>query len=222
MLFKGLIGGDQRILSAPLVNQFEALVLKPTTDTILERPLGVVLDGIDEPFGPDLLELLSNDVADMNPSIKIFLTSHMIPEMGDLQQKSHVRYMTLDITAKDILDEIGTFIAHCLRQVADRHELPSDWPGEELARAVQSRAGGLFIWVAAICDHLFDSPDPTAELRVLVSRSTLPSTSAEHKMDHPYLAILQNGHWGNQALVDEYHRLMGASGHKASIELGCS
>ncbi|KAB5589406.1 hypothetical protein CTheo_7146 [Ceratobasidium theobromae] len=203
------IDSDRSLTSAPISRQFDQLILQPCQNLQIDRTLVIVLDALDEGCDPELLRILCNDVSRLPSFFRLVLTSRMHPEIGDLRRKSHVQSIELDIDAKENMDDIAVFIPHRLKQVADRHELDDDWPGKKLASLFEARAGGLFLWVATICDFLCTRSDPTAELQKLVSVSSGSNVSAEAKMDRLYTTILQACDWTDEAFVEGYQRLMG-------------
>ncbi|KAB5589408.1 hypothetical protein CTheo_7148 [Ceratobasidium theobromae] len=204
------IKADRGLSYAPISRQFDELVMTASQGISIEHPLVIVLDALDEGCNEELLQILCNDASRLPPYFRLLLTSRMYPELGDLRLKPHVRSMELDIHAQDNIRDISVFVPHRLKQVAERHELEENWPGEQLASLFEARAGGLFLWVATICDFLCTRSNPTTELQKLLSASPMSNTSAEVKMDQLYITILHACDWTDEAFADEYQQLMGA------------
>ncbi|KAB5591451.1 hypothetical protein CTheo_5096 [Ceratobasidium theobromae] len=204
-----VIEADRGLPYAPISRQFEELVLQQTQNLPIEHTLVVILDALDEGCNDDLLRILCSDVSRLPSWLRLVLTSRMYHELGDLPLKPHVRLIELDIDGQENMGDIAIFIPYRLKQVAERHELEDDWPGEQLALLFEARAGGLFLWVATICDFLCTRTDPTAELQKLLSISSL-NTSAEAKMDRLYTTILQACDWTDEEFAEGYQRLVGA------------
>jgi hypothetical protein len=202
---------DKSLAGAPISRQFEELVLRPSGGLPIDGPLVILLDALDEGCNSELLQILCDDVCRLPTCFRLFITSRMSPELEDLHQSSHVRSMELDTHGQDNMSDIALFVPHRLKQVAKRHRLGDDWPGQGLTKSFETRAEGLFLWVATICDYLYTRSDPTEELRKLISAPSLSITSAESKMDQLYVTILQACDWSDDAFVRDYQRLMGSA-----------
>jgi hypothetical protein len=205
------IENDRGLPLAPLSRQFEELILKPCQGCPVPGPLVIVIDALDEGWDEDMLEILRDRAANLPGSFRIFLTSRMRPELASLCQKAHVRSVNLDIEAPTNMQDIALFIPYRLKRVADHRGLGDDWPGEELRRKFEARAGGLFIWVTTLCDYLQSRADPTWELNKLLSASGLTATSAEAKMNKLYATILASYDWDDERFVAGYHWVMGTA-----------
>lgn len=210
-----VIEGDEGIVCAPMSRQFDQLLLQPCRVIPNQQPWVIVLDALDEGCNADLLRILCNEVGKLPPCFRFFITSRTYPELERLRQLPHVRSIGLDVHGQDNMNDIAVFIPHRLKMVAQHHELDEGWPGRDLVRAFETRAEGLFLWVATICDYLCTRYDPTEELRQLVSLSTstptTPASSPEAKMDELYIKILQTCDWTDDAFLQGYQRLMGAA-----------
>lgn len=204
------IEADRSLAYAPISKQFEELVLRSSKDLSIERPMVVVLDALDEGCNAELLQILSNDASQLPPCFRLILTSRSLPEIEDLRQKSHVRSLELDLNAQDNMRDIALFVPHRLKQVAERHGLGGEWPGEQLTSLFEEKVGGLFLLVATICNFISTRSDPTSELQNLVSVSPASDASPEAKMDQLYTTILHSCSWKDETFRNDYKRLMGA------------
>jgi hypothetical protein len=203
------IDNERGLPLAPISRQFEELVLKPSQDCAILGPLVIVIDALDEGWDEDMLKIFRDGASRLPGAFRIFLTSRMRPELDSLCRKAHVRLMSLDIDTPTNMHDIALFIPHRLKHVADDRNLGDDWPGEVLRSQFETRADGLFLWVATVCDYLRTRADPTRELDKLVSVPCIIATSAETQMDKLYATILESCNWDDEDFVAGYHQFMG-------------
>ncbi|KAG9120108.1 POC1 centriolar protein A, partial [Ceratobasidium sp. 392] len=205
------IEDDKSLPSAPLSRQFEELVLKPSQEVPPIGPLVVVIDALDEAWDKDLLVILRDYAPRLPNTFRIFLTSRMRPELDGLPRKPHVHWIDLDIGSQTNIQDISVFVPYKLQQLAEERDLGEGWPGEQLRTKFHSRAGGLFLWVAIVCDYLRDRDDPTRELDELLSAVDVPMGSAEAQMDRLYATILLGFDWSDASFVTGYRRVIGTA-----------
>ncbi|KAG9118729.1 hypothetical protein FRC07_006620, partial [Ceratobasidium sp. 392] len=202
---------DRSLPMAPLSRQFEELILIPLRNCPIIRPTVVLIDALDEAWSEDLLDILRDRTSELPGAIRIILTSRMRPELGSLLRQSHVIGMELNVGAQFNLDDIGIYAPYRLLQLAKKRGLGEDWPGDQLRTDFASRADGLFLWVATVCDFLYGRDDPTQELRKLVSSTGLSGNSAEDQMNRLYATILESFDWDDPNFTASYHRVMGTA-----------
>ncbi|KAG9081722.1 POC1 centriolar protein A, partial [Ceratobasidium sp. 392] len=202
---------DWSLPSAPIARQFEELVLKPFQKCRIAGPVVIVIDALDEAWDDCFVNILRRGARNLPSTFRLFLTSRMQPELASLCRQPHVTRINLDITTQPNLLDISKFVKHKLSQLIDERDLEDDWPGEDLTLRFVEKAGGLFQWVATVCDYLRHRDDPTWELNELVSRTDLSTTSAEARMDKLYATILGSFDWSDTSFVTSYRRVMGAA-----------
>ncbi|KAG9082824.1 POC1 centriolar protein A, partial [Ceratobasidium sp. UAMH 11750] len=205
------IKDDPTLPSAPISRQFEELVLKPCQQCPLAGPVVLVIDALDEAWNEDLLDILRDHAHKLPSTFRIFITSRMRPELDSLLRQPHVSEIELNIHAQPNLDDIALYAPHKLRQLADRLDLGSDWPGEKLRAEFIVKAGGLFLWVTIVCAYLHNRDDPAAELEQLLSTAKLLGNSAEDRMNKLYTRILESYDWTDPSFVAGYRRVMGTA-----------
>ncbi|QRV93105.1 hypothetical protein RhiJN_21123 [Ceratobasidium sp. AG-Ba] len=205
------IEDDTGLPFAPIATQFEKLILEPCQEYPFARPVMVVIDGLDEGWNEDLLEILRDRVCRLPSTFRILVTSRMQPELDSLCRRAHVRRINMDIGGEENIDDISEYSRHRLWKLADHRNLGDDWPGDELRARFVSKAGGLFLWVATVCDYLRSRGDPTKNLRELVERDRQSDTSAENRMDRLYATILESYDWTDEDFVASYNQVMGAA-----------
>ncbi|QRV92032.1 hypothetical protein RhiJN_20050 [Ceratobasidium sp. AG-Ba] len=202
---------DGSLPSAPIMNQFVELILKPCQKTSLTGPAVIVIDALDEAWDNRLLEILRDKAGQLPRMFRIFLTSRMRPELASLYDESHVRVVDLDIGDEANMGDMSLFVPHKLRALAKDMRLGDDWPGEALTLSLTERAGGLFQWIATVCEYLRQFSDPTSELTELLSSSDPAAATAEEKMDSLYALIIESFNWRDKVFVESYHIVMGTA-----------
>ncbi|QRV92036.1 hypothetical protein RhiJN_20054 [Ceratobasidium sp. AG-Ba] len=202
---------DCSLPSAPIMNQFVELILKPSQKTSLTQPVVIVIDALDEAWDNCLLEILRDKAGQLPRMFRIFLTSRMRPELASLCDQSHVRMVDLDIGDEANMSDMSLFVPYKLHALARDMILGDDWPGEALTISLTERAGGLFQWIATVCEYLRQFSDPTSELAELLSSSDPAAITAEEKMDRLYGLIIESFNWRDKVFVGGYHIVMGTA-----------
>ncbi|QRV97934.1 TPR-like protein [Ceratobasidium sp. AG-Ba] len=197
--------------SAPISNQFVKLVLEPSRNVSLAKPIVIVIDALDEAWDDRLLRILRDQACDLPSTFRIFLTSRMRPELGSLCTRPNVQTLELDVDDEANMSDISVFVPHKLRVLANDMGLGDDWPGQELTLKLVERAGGLFQWIATVCDYLRQFTNPTRKLTELLSSNDPASSSAEEKMDKLYATIIESFNWRDEDFIESYQILMGTA-----------
>ncbi|QRV88514.1 hypothetical protein RhiJN_16532 [Ceratobasidium sp. AG-Ba] len=204
-----LIEKDWSLPSAPISRQFTELVVQSCQGHSFDKPIVIVIDGLDEGWNDALIHALRDGVPDLPANFRIFLTSRMRPELDSLCRSEHVLWLELDIGTKDNMDDIALFIPHHLQRLAGDRNLGQDWPGKSLQKKFTAKAGGLFLWVVTVCDYLRTREDPTKELKKLLSATEPSGDTAETRMDKLYAVILNSFDWDDDGFIKSYRDLMG-------------
>ncbi|QRW07262.1 hypothetical protein RhiLY_06261 [Ceratobasidium sp. AG-Ba] len=166
---------------------------------------------LDDGWNEGLLDILRDRVCHLPSTFRILVTSRMQPELDSLCRRAHVRRMNLDIGEQENIDDISEYSRHRLWKLADHRNLGDDWPGDELRAQFISKAGGLFLWVATVCDYLRNRGDATKNLCVLLERDMQLDTSAESRMDSLYATILESYDWADEDFAACYSQVMGVA-----------
>lgn len=202
---------DQSITTAAPSRQFQKLILDLSRWYPTRRPVVIVIDALDEGYDIDLLQILQYEVPKLPGCFRIFITSRTDKAIvTSLSKQAHVQSRVIDIYEQTNLEDIAVYVKYKLGEVAKWGEMGNDWPGESLSNSLTTRAEGLFIWVATVCDYLCHVIDPTEQLASLVSNHSPTGRPAEAKMDELYLTILKTCNWDDEAFVKGYHMLVGA------------
>ncbi|KAG8718948.1 POC1 centriolar protein A [Ceratobasidium sp. 395] len=205
------IEADRSLPLAPISRQFQELLLRPCLECRISEPIVIVIDALDEAPSEDLVDILRDQASQLPGCFHIFLTSRMRSEFGSLLGASHVVDKELNIGAQSNIDDMKVYVPAKLRQFARKRVLQPDWPGEQLQAEFVTRAGGLFLWVATVCEYLDSYENPTEQLRQLLSTTDDRNNSAEDRMRELYTRILAGFNWRDPQFAASYHRVMGTA-----------
>ncbi|KDQ13880.1 hypothetical protein BOTBODRAFT_362797 [Botryobasidium botryosum FD-172 SS1] len=204
------IEANPSIATASLSDQFEPLIREPCLQHPSDKPMVVVIDGLDEGYSRDLLDLFREKVPSLPQPFRFFVTSREMEAIKlYLPKSAHVRLETIDIGADANLGDIRLYIRCGFRNIARLHGLGENWPGEKLMDKLSYMAEGLFQWVSAILQALEISYDPAVELETLLAGSRT-GLGTEEKMDEIYSEILQAYSWNSLGFKRDYDLVMGA------------
>ena len=166
---------NRSIINESPADQFKAFLLDIALEGWypIDKPVVIILDGLDEDRNDSLLKILRNEVPKLPGNFRFLVTSRPQPTMlSFMSERAHIRSCTMDINGQANLEDIAAYVLFKLEEVAMRTDMGSDWPGEELSRAFTRRAEGLFSWVKTVCDYLASFIDPTGRLISLVSNGS--------------------------------------------------
>ncbi|KAG8783146.1 POC1 centriolar protein A [Ceratobasidium sp. 428] len=211
---------DNSLPTASVSRQFEELILKPYRQYRMERLVVLVIDALDEAWDTrgredkamnSLLKILRDRIPELPGTLRILLTSRMRPELNSLLRREHVTEEEINISSKSNIDDMAVYIPSKLRELAENRDMGSDWPSEEKRERFTTKAGGLFLWVAIVCEYLSNCDDPELELGDLISTTDLPNNSAEDQINELYERILESFNWSDVRFTASYRRVMGAA-----------
>ncbi|KAG8772597.1 POC1 centriolar protein A [Ceratobasidium sp. 428] len=214
------IEGDNSLPTAPVSRQFEELILKPCQKYPMRRPIVLVIDALDEAWDTrrkedkamsSLLKILRDRIPELPSTVRILLTSRMRPEISHLLRQRHVIEEEINIGSKSNMDDIAVYILSKLQELARNRNLGDDWPTKRQLKEFTRKAGGLFLWVATVCEYLANYDDLEIELDDLISTTSPPNSSAEGQMNELYTRILESFNWSDTRFAASYHRVMGAA-----------
>ena len=188
-------------LSAPLLQQFQQLILVPVKAGMPEsdKILVIVVDALDECTDinavRDFLMVMHLGVG--NLPIKIFITSRPEPVVQKTieAQLSESSVLHLHDVESDLVQaDIKCYIEAELSQVAADSGLSDQgWPMEAEVNSLVEHADGLFIYAATAIRYIGQTNvDPQVRLtRMITSHSASPSSLKTKVIDDLYKAILQ-------------------------------
>jgi hypothetical protein len=202
---------DRSVVSACQTRQFEKLILKPSFLYRGGRPIVIVIDGLDEGYDLETLEILRDRVSELPGTFRIFMTSRPLDDIvTDLSDTSHVHRRSIDIHGDSNQSDIGVYIRNRLHYISSRKRLGVEWPGEERTHDLINKSEGLFVWVSIVSEYLRTAAHPDRKLSTLLYERNLSDISMDAKMDALYSEVLSTCDWADKDFVDDYHLIMGA------------
>jgi hypothetical protein len=124
-----------------------------------ERPVVVVIDGLDETSRPRLrftAGIFSELFAKLGcRNAKVFISSRTEDDIQKPFSKAfdvkHVKHIHLDTSTDSSIMDVSTFLGRRIGEIVENHDLNwEEWPGKKRMQGLCSRASGLFIWAATV------------------------------------------------------------------------
>lgn len=204
------IAANPSITRGPLTNQFQTLLLHPSSAASLQsRPTAIVIDAIDEGWSEQLLYILK--LCSKLPSwIRIFVTlrddGFILPQ---LRSQSHILREEIEINTKTNHQDIRTYISERLRTIARDREI-DNWPTEHVVDRMCAAANGLFVWAAVACNSIADIDlDPLEQYEELLSGVHHRDTRASVQMDVLYRKVLSKCRLDEPRALLRYRQSLG-------------
>ncbi|KZP31458.1 hypothetical protein FIBSPDRAFT_1037451 [Athelia psychrophila] len=152
-------------ISIEQVSQLFLVALKIACDSDRERPVVVVVDGLDETDQSklaDTAQILSqifNSLTSCNA--KILISSRTDDEIrrpfAKMMDPRHVKHIHLDTNAPSSIRDVSAYIIKRISQIVEENDLNwNTWPGEIRMKALCHRASGLFIWAVTVVKFFQD------------------------------------------------------------------
>jgi WD40 repeat protein len=133
--------------------------LKVASNINPEKPVVVVIDGLDETSRPRLrvtADIFSKLFAKLDrPNAKVFISSRTEHEIqkpfSQAFDVKHVKHIHLDTAAESSIQDVSYFLRRRIADIVETNDLNwEEWPGEERMQALCIQASGLFIWAATV------------------------------------------------------------------------
>ncbi|KIM86004.1 hypothetical protein PILCRDRAFT_5085, partial [Piloderma croceum F 1598] len=206
-----VLDDDRSVASACQTRQFEKLILEPSAHDRIGRPVVIVIDGLDEGYDLETLEILRVRVPELPGNFRIFVTSRPLDDIvTDLSDASHVHQRSIDIHSDSNQRDIDLYIRNRLDYISSRRRLAVEWPGEARTNDLINKSEGMFVWVSIVSEYLRTAAHPDRKLSTLLYQRNLSGVSADAKMDALYSEVLSTCDWDDEDFVHDYHLLMGA------------
>lgn len=191
------IDADPAISQKALHIQFEQLILKPLSETILPKALAlvIVIDALDECERDEdvriILQLLSR-AGDLKPiSLRIFVTCR--PELHiriGFKQMPDGTYRNLilhEVPKENIEHDMTVFFKQEFARIRQERNLPLQWPEEKNIKTLVEMATPLFIFAATICRYV---GEPVGIPQMRLSDILKYETENVSQLEKTYLPIL--------------------------------
>ncbi|KAJ6543091.1 hypothetical protein B0H19DRAFT_313958 [Mycena capillaripes] len=195
------------ILSMPVSHLFKTLIFEPLVQCDIAGPLVIVIDALNEAESPELQNILGTQIPNLPGIFRVFVTSR--PDRGILWGlRPTITPVDLGIHESANHEDMAIYVDIKLEEIASHHCL-EDWPSPPLTLRFLSRAEGLFIWVATICEYLLQVCYPDRMLDRLLETMRETQLPPEKKMDALYFTLLEACNWDDTDFVDGYSQVMG-------------
>jgi hypothetical protein len=202
---------DRSAVSACQTRQFEKLILEPALRHRIGRAVVIVIDGLDEGYDLETLEILRDRVPELPGNFRIFMTSRPLNDIvTDLSEAGHVHRRSIDIHGDSNQSDIGVYIRNRMHYISSRKKLAVEWPGEVRTNDLINKSEGLFVWVSIVSEYLRTATHPDRKLSTLLYQRNLSGISTDARMDALYSEVLSTCDWADEDFVNGYHLLMGA------------
>jgi hypothetical protein len=199
------------VASACQTRQFEKLILEPTLRHRIGRAVVIVIDGLDEGYDLETLEILRDRVPELPGNFRIFMTSRPLDDIvTDFSEAGHVHRRSIDIHGDSNQSDIGVYIRNRRHYISSRKRLAVEWPGDARTNDLINKSEGLFIWVSIVSEYLRTATHPDRKLSTLLYQRNLSGISTDARMDALYSEVLSTCDWADEDFVRGYHLLMGA------------
>ncbi|TFK69626.1 hypothetical protein BDN72DRAFT_594809 [Pluteus cervinus] len=192
------IKNDPDILTKSFDVQWKQLIIEPLAS--IQRPVLIVIDGIDEITSPDEQMTLLRCILHTslpNPFIKILLVSRPEPQIHQefnafgLSWSSRISLGASKEDEADLRTFLGLSLAqvHRLRQQnGTMTQVPSPWPPPDILDKLVRMADCQFIYATTLVSFIDDkNRNPIAALELILQRSS-PAFSS---LDRLYLTVME-------------------------------
>jgi hypothetical protein len=198
--------GCSDIASQSLRDQWHHLVLRPLSKLQQPVPYILVVDALDECDNEDdiriIVQLLAETRSLKRLRLQAFITSRPdVPIRHGFSQVPHAEHrdvMLHSILPSIVDNDIGLFLQHYLRIIADERNLGDDWPGHQIIEQLVRQACGLFIWAATAWRFVRDGKQYTTKrLETILRKHGSTATAPEEQLDEIYNTVLKASIVGN-------------------------
>ncbi|KAJ7588033.1 hypothetical protein C8J56DRAFT_1050093 [Mycena floridula] len=200
-----------------LPDEFRYYIVEPFQQWTSQRRLIIVLDALDEVAdNSEFLKVLRDQVPTIPGNVGFFLTSRQEPDIMSFLSENppHIRHLSIEIHSDTNKSDLEAYIRGRLEEIAPKKLkwLSSKWPTDKEVSRFVSKAEGLFIWAATICDYLMSeaASSPALDLELILSaQPNQIGLDATAKMSTLYSTILKRCQWKGSFPI-AYQAVMGA------------
>lgn len=208
-LLSHAIESNPSIIRAPLVNQFQTLLLHPSLAVSSQsRPTAIVIDAIDEGWSEQLLQMIKL-CATLPSWLRILVTTRDDARILSLKKQSHIFCCEIDISTASNSHDIAVYIGKRLRTLATYRGL-IDWPTEDVIHSTCLKANGLFVWAVIACNSIADSDSgPLEQHKIVIATKPIHDTTTFSHVDELYLSVLSKYQLENPRDLLRYQQCLG-------------
>lgn len=213
------INEDTKILTAPLSEQFDELILKPLKhipELCGEGPIVIVFDALDECGRANnrasLLKVLGGQTKSLPSNFRFLITSRTVEDIREVFNisKTHIKSECLGLNDGHNDSDITLYFHSRMQIIRQKNkDLQKDWPGPAALVKLSSRAHGFFSWAVAASDFV-DAFDPAERLNTVLLEEN-PTSDVDLSLDNLYAAALESaGDWSDSHFVADFRATMAA------------
>ncbi|KAF7342157.1 WD40 repeat-like protein [Mycena venus] len=192
----GVIQRDPNVVNAPIRTQFTELLLEPlgSVESLIQGPILVILDGLDECGDPDsrdaLLSIISTEFPKLPRLLRFLITSRV---EADIFKHFRSRFAEKKLDTEASTQDVQFFIHYEMDRIRQQNDFGPAWPTMQDRTALVNLAGGLFIW-ASTAVRFIDGYRPNERLQALI-------TQKSKGLDSLYSIALRNsGPWDTDTM----------------------
>lgn len=185
--------------------QFEELIVEPSSLLPTDKPIVVIIDAFDE-CSKDLdvlLEIFKESVPKLPGNFRFLVTSRPTPEISNLSELPHFSRQPLALDEGSNLTDIRMYITQHLTKVF----------GKEVDSTMVDRftvaTEGLFVWISTVFAQVRGAINPKKALEDILNKNSSRRVPVEHKMGELYSSILDAQDWYDPDFVEAYQTAMG-------------
>lgn len=205
-LIEDILRHDPAILSKPIQKQLQGLLIQPLNQLkLLESPIFLIIDGLDECEGEDtqceIISLLAQLARQSSLPLRFLVFSRPESWIQDEFASDQVSPLTYKISLRQTAEsdqDIRLFLRSNLCRIREsrkhRHAMvsaPIEWPSKDVYDTLVDLAGGMFIYPATVI-RFIDDPNfsPVDRLANIISGTSLTCGSPIPHLDQLYTSIL--------------------------------
>jgi type II secretory pathway predicted ATPase ExeA len=201
--------------------QFQNLILKPLIHLLLNTPVMLVLDALDECAEQgvkDILTLFKKHLKDIPPFLKVFVTSrpegHIANLLRSMKINNEQRVQIFELDPATDEEAVRAYLKHAF-SASEIERVCPDFMGWELderkEEALLKKTGGMMVVAATIVDHILrGEDDPESQLETLLAADDSNYTHlALHRI---YEQVLEQKWMNNPSptFAEKYRRVIGS------------
>ncbi|KZP08962.1 hypothetical protein FIBSPDRAFT_249881 [Athelia psychrophila] len=155
-------------ISYTQASQLFVNVLKIACASNQDRPVVVVIDGLDETDATKLAatarifsKIFSSLSSQTTRNAKVLISSRTDDDIrtpfAKMMDPRHVKHIHLDTSAPSSIRDVSTYLGMQIARIVEENDLNwLQWPGEARMNALCNRASGLFIWAVTVAKFFQD------------------------------------------------------------------
>ncbi|KAF7980607.1 hypothetical protein HWV62_37382 [Athelia sp. TMB] len=216
-----IINNDIRVLTKPLSEQFDQLIVRPLVSVPGlhgEGPVVVVLDALDEcgqlKDRVGLLEVLAGRTKNLPSNLRLIITSRSIDDIREAFKASetHIKSQELRLACDSNSADITAYFKSRFLEIRRKNkDLQEDWPDPADIAELTARACGFFAWAVAVSDFIDAAHSPPKRLKSLLLREDTSIPEPEPSLDELYThALASAGDWRDEDFVSDFRTIMSA------------